>query len=636
MGPNLATGARGIINNKVDAATQYEADINKRSVACQTLAERKPRKRSSALDLFCSSQTETIHKGCHLEDHTYSVGFYPYEPPVHENTHLSSSNAGDDTNVQSTQPLDCYQPDPDNYQSDSDSFMADSDDDSYEADSKDGYSSESDDEDPSTTDRKFIVFETQLDQLFRVCSECGSVCEIEKTEKGSAVKIRATCSQNHTFEWISQPLQNNIFIGDLLISAAILYTGGTFQGACHFAKALNLNFVRKSRFYDVQKRILFPVVNNAYLTQQQVLVHQLQQQLSSDLCGDARCDSPGYSAKYGTYSMMNKSSGEIVDFSLIQVSEVSSSNSMEYEGCRRCLNKLIGQNVKIRCLTTDRHTQVTAQMRKKYPSIVHQYDVWHLSKWVTKKLSKKAKKKSCAELAPWIQSVSNHLWWSIQTCGGNPEVLKEKWESIVNHVANVHQWRKGKHFRKCAHHKLSEREQKSIKFLKPGSPAHVALEEVVLNENLIKDLRMVTEFHHTGNLEVFHSSLLKYAPKREHFSYSGMVARTQLAILDHNHNTGRKHAVVKRGPNKGSLKYKVVFPKGRNRWVAKPILEDKSYSFVADLMAATTVFKADEATQTATQKVKLPKNIAKVERPPKEQVVQSHISRLNKKITKSS
>ena len=75
---------------------------------------------------------------------------------------------------------------------------------------------------------------------------------------------------------------------------------------------------------------------------------------------------------------MDEDSGKIIDFSLVQVSEVSSSNAMENEGCQRSLNKVIDQNVHIRSLSTDRHTQITSEMRKKYPSIIHQYDVWHL------------------------------------------------------------------------------------------------------------------------------------------------------------------------------------------------------------------------------------------------------------------
>ena len=48
-------------------------------------------------------------------------------------------------------------------------------------------------------------------------------------------------------------------------------------------------------------------------------------------------------------------------------------------------------------------------------------------------------------------------------------------------------------------------------------------------------------------VEVFHSLLLKYCPKRQHFSYVGMQARIELAILDHNYNTQRKQATTKDG-----------------------------------------------------------------------------------------
>ena len=87
------------------------------------------------------------------------------------------------------------------------------------------------------------------------------------------------------------------------------------------------------------------------------VVKQLKQNKSVDLCGDGRCDSPGHSAKYGTYTLMDKKSNLIVKFSLMQVTEVSSSNAMEYEGCKRSLNSVVKKKVPIRCLTTDRTQQ---------------------------------------------------------------------------------------------------------------------------------------------------------------------------------------------------------------------------------------------------------------------------------------
>ena len=40
------------------------------------------------------------------------------------------------------------------------------------------------------------------------------------------------------------------------------------------------------------------------------------------------------------------------------------------------------------------------------------------------------------------------------------------------------------------------------------------------------------------------------------------------------------------------MKYKLVFPKGQKKWVAKPVKTRKSYSFVEDLMEAVRSFQA--------------------------------------------
>ena len=83
-----------------------------------------------------------------------------------------------------------------------------------------------------------------------------------------------------------------------------------------------------------------------------------------------------------TFSSMEESTGWIVDFQLLQVSEVTSSNAMEPEGCKRSLNFLIDSGVPIRSLSTDRLVTVSSNIKKLYPRIKHQFDTWHLAKWV--------------------------------------------------------------------------------------------------------------------------------------------------------------------------------------------------------------------------------------------------------------
>lgn len=65
-----------------------------------------------------------------------------------------------------------------------------------------------------------------------------------------------------------------------------------------------------------------------------------------------------------------------------------------------------------------------------------------------KKLSASSKKKGCGKLSQWVPSITNHFWWSIKTCQGNAEILKEKWLSITNHVVNGHDFPTNRVFKK--------------------------------------------------------------------------------------------------------------------------------------------------------------------------------------------
>ena len=128
--------------------------------------------------------------------------------------------------------------------------------------------------------------------------------------------------------------------------------------------------------FTTQDKLLFPVINQAWKSNQLEILSQAKQVSHVNTCGDGRSDSPGHSAKYGTYTIMNEGTGQVIAFSVIQVSEVTSSNAMEFEGCKRTLNSLLEANGPNRCLTTNRHTTITARMRSDYPNIKHQYDVW--------------------------------------------------------------------------------------------------------------------------------------------------------------------------------------------------------------------------------------------------------------------
>ena len=434
------------------------------------------------------------------------------------------------------------------------------------------------------------------------------------------------CLSGHVNSWQTQPILNGMSAGNLLLSAAILFSGLTYTKFAHLCEILNLAIMKERTFHTVQSNYLFPVVNRTWDDHQRELYRKYRGQRLA-ISGDGRCDSPGYSAKYCTYTMMLQESGEILNYHIVQVTETTSSVAMEKEGFKRCLDDLIAVGFNFTTLATDRHTGIAALSRTEYPQINHQFDVWHVAKGLMKKLTKAAKQKDCHDLSLWTKSICNHLWWSCQTCESNALTLKEKWISVLHHSCNEHTWGDSEIFTACAHPPLEPEKNDGIKWLSPESASHKALQSIVLDKHLIKALSQMTEANHTGDLEVYHSVLLKYCEKRSHFSHDGMVARTALAALDNNHNIGRQHARTQTG----ELRYKVAYPKGRRDWVAKPITEDKSYHYITDMMTSVVALRCSDTSPSNHKftRSQLPTNIAPVPRPPKHDVIAKHRSRFS-------
>ena len=119
---------------------------------------------------------------------------------------------------------------------------------------EDDISSEEESEiDCSTPDseKKFIVFESSLNKLLKRCPDCGDVItECKRKTTGSMLSIELTCNSGHTLNWDSQPVVKRKPLGNLLLSAAILFTGNTFTAISQFASCFHLQFFSESVFYD--------------------------------------------------------------------------------------------------------------------------------------------------------------------------------------------------------------------------------------------------------------------------------------------------------------------------------------------------------------------------------------------------
>ncbi|XP_057317565.1 uncharacterized protein LOC130662674 [Hydractinia symbiolongicarpus] len=474
---------------------------------------------------------------------------------------------------------------------------------------------------PSTM---FLVYFEMLKSLFKFCFECGEKATIKKhITKGSMLIVKLVCAGNHEVTWRSQPYLNRIAEGTVRLSAGILFNGLTFQGVKEAFETANVNFISRSQFHELQRRFLFPAINSIFTHYQEATLVRLVALEGVDLIGDGRCDSPGFSAKYGTYSLMDAMTNEVVNFFISHVRLAGNSARMEKHGLAECLEFIDEAGVIVDTLVTDRHSQIRKFMRTEHEHISHQFDVWHMTKNIKKKILKVAKKKSCRDLNDWMKSIINHFWWACSTCEGDPILLKEKWQSLLCHIRGVHYWVNNTLYHKCAHEELTLLQQAQKKWLTEESPAYIALEKIVNEKQLLNDLKHVADFKHTGQLEVYHSLLNKYCPKRLTFSYAGMVARTQLAVLDHNSGVERQQATT----SDGRLKFKVSFTKITKEWVAKKVMDPKEKKYQEDLMKEVFDLVQKIKAPIFFKLPETPRNIALKINPGKEVVVSNMRSR---------
>lgn len=275
--------------------------------------------------------------------------------------------------------------------------------------------------------------------------------------------------------------------------------------------------------------------------QQEMFDSLRERGLPVKLGGDARCCSPGHTAKFGSYSLMNLDSSKVLDVQLVQSNEVHSSYHMELEGLKRSLARLEEEDIDISHLVTDRHSQVKCYMKRDQPHIVHLFDVWHVAKGVYRKLHAISKKRLCDVVGEWSHSISNHLYWCAASSNGNGDLISQKWLSILNHVVEVHEGH-GDLYPRCLHGPLDDRD-----WIKQGSKAYVELEAVVKGKLLVNDFQKLSHIGQTSSLESFHKVVCAFAPKAVHFFFKQMQARLFLAAMHFNENSSRQQSMTKDG-----------------------------------------------------------------------------------------
>ncbi|XP_068113524.1 uncharacterized protein [Hyperolius riggenbachi] len=480
--------------------------------------------------------------------------------------------------------------------------------------------------------RKFIVFESCLDNLIQKMTCLGDpacnrkIKKFNKQMQGSAVIVRGECEDGHDFKiFESQPKIKRYYAGNLLLAASALCTGLNFTRLNDFLTVFGMQFFSEKTFHDYQKKYLFPAISRAWTMEKENLKQELFNEPVT-VAGDGQCDSRGHSAKYCMYTLMDLLSGKILDFEVVQSTQCSSSVAMEKFAFEKCIARVIDDGYEIIFFASDRHADIQKVMREQYPHINHQFDVWHYAKNISQKIRKFSQNRTCSTLTPWISELNNHFWWAIKNCENDPEKLRKNWQSLLHHVVNEHEWVEDGEIRKCAHQELSENQVDESMWLDRETPAYERLTAIVNNKQLLNDLPHLTWSCHTGPLEKFHSNVLKYRSKRSHYSSDDLECRTILAALSNNFNVNRLQAGFDRDQKgsrkKGSKRYSLVPPKGKNKRVLRNKFEKKNWGFLSPILVDTLkMCEGTLETDWVSKSDSLPLNISTVPKPDIEDMI---------------
>lgn len=171
-------------------------------------------------------------------------------------------------------------------------------------------------------EKQFLVSETALAELLSVCRYCSAECTpVIKFFRGTFIYTSSKCLNGHEFTWSSQPCHNTLPWSNLFTATAILTSGCNATKVLQVFKNMNLQMFTARTYNRLQAYYVVPSATKTWDFEQSQLLTEIKDGPSQDVVvgGDARCDSPGYSAKYGTYTIMDLERNKILDFQLVQV-----------------------------------------------------------------------------------------------------------------------------------------------------------------------------------------------------------------------------------------------------------------------------------------------------------------------------
>lgn len=200
--------------------------------------------------------------------------------------------------------------------------------------------------------RYLVSQEKLVDLVGSTCCEqsdgriCGAELNFHTKVVGCSLELSWRCLSGHSRKWVSsETLPSNkrgtISLNDAMLASAVIISGNNYAKFSLLCQALGMQIISESSFLRFQKHCAAPVIEEIWSAMNDLVKQIFKDYEGICLCGDGRNDSPGHSARYCVYTLVEHFTSAVVDFSVIDKRETGgNSTTMEKEALRRLLEKL--------------------------------------------------------------------------------------------------------------------------------------------------------------------------------------------------------------------------------------------------------------------------------------------------------
>lgn len=220
----------------------------------------------------------------------------------------------------------------------------------------------------SRTAKVLVTVDKIKELISDSCKTCSSPVSIRETKSGAVLILHWNCDSGHSGTWASSEVLTEkkgqkVYANSVQVAAAVLLSGNNYQKINLLAKFLGLQFISETLFYRIQKLYCFPAVQTMW-TNMKSVIHGHLPSTGVTLSGDGRNDSPGHTARYCVYTLMEETSKVVVDLEVVDKRETGGKSAvMEKLALSRLLRRL-KDVLNIAHLVTDASTSIKALVRE--------------------------------------------------------------------------------------------------------------------------------------------------------------------------------------------------------------------------------------------------------------------------------